>query len=901
MKAVAMRRLIVSLLLVAGCLVGTATTASAETGGGATVPVSVAMGQIAAGDRTNCVVVDGRLACWGSNNQGQIGDGTTSQRTMATYVPGLTGVQSVVVSQDNTCVIVTGGGVKCWGDNTYGQLGNGVVSTDSLSPVNVCAVGGCSNGNLSGVTQISMGTGFACALLDTSGVACWGFNSNLQLGVTGGLMWTDVPVEVTGLSGVSAITSGREHTCAIVTGGTMKCWGRGAHGRLGDGATSNSTPVAVDRVGVSDVTAIAATAEATCAIVTGSKVKCWGGDAANELGYDQGNPSPRTYDFGLATTFTTQTPVTPQLGGVELTAKAIEAGPRAVCIISLTDRLACWGSIAGLGIATGGTNFGSAFSSDWVAGMTSTTNVAVSTSTVCATNAGVVKCWGAGPFGELGDGTTGTSPLSAVSVLGLVTQTVSFDTLPGRTTADAPFTLNGTSSSGQSLTYSSGPSGVCSTSQSGGVWTLTVAGPGTCTVEASAAGGMVGGTYYAPATSTRSFTVTSVAPVVALAAASAVTTTGATLSATVNPALLSTTSVFKYSTKQDLSGSTSVGSTVTAAGAGTVTVTATLSALSPGTTYYFSIEATNSTGTSTAPTSSFTTVGFAPTATTGSATSISSSRATLNASVTPGGLSTDVWFTLGQKADLSDGRKIEYRAVSDLTAIDVSVTATGLSESTRYYYRVEASNGLGSAKGDIKSFTASRPVGITINDAAEFTNSRRVTVYATGQSGSTQVILSNDGGFGASQTFDLVDGYAEIPWTLVASRDERLPKTVYARFVQRFGSQSSTNTDDIILDTTAPVMTGATGASTASSPSNVTAAAAKKGGVKMTVRARDANSGIGKVQVKTSANGRITDVPTTSPKASSRTVRVNTTKKRLWVRVVDRAGNVSRWVTVTVK
>jgi hypothetical protein len=394
--------------------------------------------------------------------------------------------------------------------------------------------------------------------------------------------------------------------------------------------------------------------------------------------------------------------------------------------------------------------------------------------------------------------------------------------------------------------------------------------------------------------------------VVTLAAASSVTTSTATLSATVNPALLSTTSAFKYSTKQDMSGATTAGSATTSANAGTVSRTASLTDLSPGTKYYFTFEATNSVGTTTATVQSFTMVGFAAAATTGSATSVSSSRATLNASVTPGGLDTTVWFTWGLKSDLSDGTKAEYRSISDLGATDVSVTVTGLTESTRYYYRVEASNGLGSAKGDIKSFTASRPVGITINNAAEFTNSRKVTVTATGPTGSTQVIISNDGGFGSSETFDLSEGTADIQWTLVASRDERLPKTVYARFVQRFGTQSSTNTDDIILDTTAPSMTGTTATATAPASGAVTVAgaraeAAKRGGVRMTVRASDKNSGIGKVQVKTSASGRITDIATSSPKAASRTVRVNTTKKRLWVRVVDRAGNPSKWVTVTVK
>jgi ABC-type molybdate transport system ATPase subunit len=99
-------------------------------------------------------------------------------------------------------------------------------------------------------------------------------------------------------------------------------------------------------------------------------------------------------------------------------------------------------------------------------------------------------------------------------------------------------------------------------------------------------------------------------------------------------------------------------------------------------------------------------------------------------------------------------------------------------------------------------------------------------------------------------------------------------------------------------------MTGATGAATSSSSGAVTVAAVRapaKGGVRLVVRASDKNSGIGKVQVKSSLKGKVADVSTSSPKATSRTVRVNTTKKKLWVRVVDRAGNASKWVTVTVK
>ena len=212
---------------------------------------------------------------------------------------------------------------------------------------------------------------------------------------------------------------------------------------------------------------------------------------------------------------------------------------------------------------------------------------------------------------------------------------------------------------------------------------------------------------------------------------------------------------------------------------------------------------------------------------TAAATSVSASRATLNAVVNPSGLATTVKFVYGLKSDLSDGNDQASRVDTSMNDTDISVTVTGLAEKTTYYYRVEATNEQGTSKGDIMSFTSARPVGVTVNDAAEFTNKRGVTVSVTGPTGSAQAILSNDGGFSNSKTFTLTDAAADIPWTLVASKYERLPKVVYVKFVSRLGSASTPYQDDIILDTTAPTMSGASASTTASSPSNVTAAAAK--------------------------------------------------------------------------
>ena len=896
MKAVAMRRFFVSVLLLAGGLVVEPGTVSADAGEAASPSLRVPMSRLASGRGFSCRVLDsGHVTCWGLNTAGQLGNGYSDvSSTEPVLVSDISTATAVSIGSSHACALLQDTSVKCWGLGTSGQLGNGS-NTSRPSPVAVCADSGCTT-PLTGVTALSLGYQSSCALLAAGTVSCWGDNSNWQLGadpdtsVTTSTHARNVP----GLSGVKMIGAGEMHVCAVVADDTVKCWGLGSSGQLGNGAFSNAGPTSVSLAGVSTVSAVIGGYGYTCVVKkSDSVVGCWGSNWKGQTGSGTGT----MYEASL---------VTPQIGGVDVKAKAISVSGENTCVVTDDDQVACWGGYLNGGTARP-TGFGNTFyARELLSGSAGATAVAVGDRHGCIiVTDGTMKCWGRNELnngdgaGALANGSTVNSLTSFVTSLGAAVQSITFTDPGTKTTATPTFTLSATNTSGQTVKFTSNDTDVCTVDGA----TVTIVNTGTCTIIAFSGEATISGTkWFFPsgAKVTRNIPITAAVPVVSTGAASEVKTTSVSLAGSVNASLGSTTVSFEYSTSSGFATSTSAsGGTVT--GATTTAVSASVSGLQPGTKYWFRVKATNSAGTSTGDAASFTTRGSAPTAATGSTSSVSSSRATLNGVVNPGEMETSVWFTIGQKSDLSDGTKIEYRSVTGSTDTDVSVTATGLSESTRYYYRVEASNVLGSAKGDIKSFTASRPVGITINDAAEFTNSRRVTVYATGQSGSTQVILSNDGGFGSSQTFDLVDGYAEIPWTLVASRDERLPKTVYARFVQRFGSQSSTNTDDIILDTTAPVMTGATGASTASSPSNVTAAAAKKGGVKMTVRARDANSGIGKVQVKTSANGRITDVPTTSPKASTRTVRVNTTKKRLWVRVVDRAGNVSRWVTVTVK
>jgi alpha-tubulin suppressor-like RCC1 family protein/putative cell wall-binding protein len=261
---------------------------------------------ISAGNSHTCAVLaDSTARCWGSNGNGELGDGTNNTPsslpvTVVNTAVGttLSGVTHISAGSSHTCAVLADSTARCWGSSD-GRLGDGTTNNDRHVPVTVVNTG--AGTTLSGITHISAGGGHTCAVLADSTARCWGSNGSGRLGLGDGTTALSlIPVTVTtsagtALSGVTRISAGAEYTCAVLDGGTARCWGANWTGQLGDGTLGNRLiPVAVTTsagTAVSEVTHISAGYEHACAVLVDSTARCWGWNGSGRLGDGTTTPS----------------------------------------------------------------------------------------------------------------------------------------------------------------------------------------------------------------------------------------------------------------------------------------------------------------------------------------------------------------------------------------------------------------------------------------------------------------------------------------------------------------------------------------------------------------------------------------------------------------------------------
>jgi alpha-tubulin suppressor-like RCC1 family protein len=348
-----------------------------------------------AGSFHTCAVLQaGDVWCWGLNDSGQLGDGTRNSSAVPRAVTGILGAVGVDGGGYHTCARFADGTLECWGRNDQRQLGSATTTTDtSLTPVQVTGI--------TTAIGVTAGAFHSCALLQGGSVQCWGQNDFGQLG--NGLISPigTAPGPVTGLGSVVAVSAGGWHTCALLANGTVRCWGQNTYGALGDGTMISSTlPVAV--TGVTTAVAVEAGIFHTCARLADSSVQCWGRNEDGQL--------------GNGTRTNTSTPTT--VPGIA--PASIAPGAEHSCAVFQDGTLRCWGD----------NNFGqlgndspdqtsTASPSSPVTGITTAAAASSGAVHTCALlQGGIVRCWGMNIDGRLGDGTM-TDRFTPVDVLGL--------------------------------------------------------------------------------------------------------------------------------------------------------------------------------------------------------------------------------------------------------------------------------------------------------------------------------------------------------------------------------------------------------------------------------------------------------------------------------------------------
>ena len=343
--------------------------------------------QVAAGGVHTCgVATDGRGYCWGGNNSGAIGDGTTTQRQTPVLIVGGLQFRQISAGSGNggtTCGVTIAYKAYCWGANNYGQIGDGTTTT-RLRPVPVA--GGHRFRRVDSEFFHTCGVSYP-----DNKAYCWGYNAYGQLG-DGTTTERRTPVAVAATVRFRLVTTGGVHTCGVTTDDRAFCWGWNRYGQIGDNTTAirRLTPTLV--VGGQRFRQVDAGNYHTCGVTTASIAFCWGNGRAGQVGNGKAylSFSPKRVAGGLSF-------------------DRVTAGLYHSCGESTLNRAYCWGGNTS-GQLGDGTTTTLRLTPVAVAGGHTFAQLSAGYQHTCGrTPDGAAYCWGVNFSGELGDGTTNHS------------------------------------------------------------------------------------------------------------------------------------------------------------------------------------------------------------------------------------------------------------------------------------------------------------------------------------------------------------------------------------------------------------------------------------------------------------------------------------------------------------
>ncbi|WP_018219638.1 RCC1 domain-containing protein [Salinispora pacifica] len=382
---------------------------------------------------------------WGFNLWGQVGDGTTTNKStpVAVDLPTGTTITTIAAGQGHSLAVTSAGTVLAWGHNNFGQLGDDTTTRRS-TPVAVDLPAGTT------VTTVAAGDRHSLALTSTGTVLAWGDNSAGQLGDgTTNNSSTPIAVDLPAGTTITAVVAGANHSLAVTSAGTVLAWGFNFWGQVGDGTTTNrSTPIAVNMPTGTTITTVVAGTGHSLAVTSAGTMLAWGYNSAGQLGDGTTTDSstPVAVDLPAGTTITT-----------------VAAGERHSLALTSAGTVLAWGynSAGQLGDGTT-TDSSTPVAVDLPTGTTITTVAAGDRHSLAVTSAGTVLAWGDNAFGQLGDGTTAnkSTPIAVDLPTGSTitaaagtrhslavvssTSTTTLQVTPPNPTPDQPLTLTAT-------------------------------------------------------------------------------------------------------------------------------------------------------------------------------------------------------------------------------------------------------------------------------------------------------------------------------------------------------------------------------------------------------------------------------------------------------------------------